>query len=69
VWGAVGLGRWAVEGQLYMYTYIPIESNDTAGSLRHIPLVDLDNNLFLVAYKPKSNITLPPYLFLSLYSL
>jgi len=49
-----------------MYTYIPIGSNDTAGSLRHIPLVDLDNNLFLVAYKPKSNITLHPYLSLSL---
>jgi len=32
--GGVGLGRWAVEGQIYMYTYIPIESIDTAGSLR-----------------------------------
>ena len=53
-------------GALYMYTYIPIGSNDTAGSLRHILLVDLDKILFLVAYKPKINITLPPYLSLSL---
>jgi len=52
-----------------MYTYIPIGSNDTAGSLRHIPLVDLDNILFLVAYKPKSNITLYSYLSLSLHRL
>ena len=52
-----------------MYTYIPIGSNDTAGSLRHIPLVGLDNILFLVAHRPKSNITLHPYLFLNLHGL
>jgi hypothetical protein len=52
-----------------MYTYIPIGSNDTAGSLRHIPLVDLDNILFLVAHRPKSNITLHPYLSQSLHRL
>jgi len=43
-----------------MYSYIPIDSNDTAGSLRHIPPVGIHSELFFQApYTP-----LPPPLYL-----